>query len=126
MELILEKQSFRQILLYLVTGLAAGFVNGLAGTGAGAVFLLMFVLLGGGMTKTAFGVSMSCVIPLSLVPLSTYPPPEEGILSMLPFLFLSAAAGGICGAWLQKKIPVQMLKYAFALLLIWAGTRMLF
>ena len=126
MELILEKQNLRQILLYLTAGLAAGFINGLAGTGAGVVFLLLFGFFGSGMTKTVFGVSMACVIPLSFVSLATYPPPDTEILPLLPWIFLFAVSGGFAGAWLQKKVPVKALKYTFALLVIWAGLRMLF
>ncbi|MBQ8642349.1 MAG: sulfite exporter TauE/SafE family protein [Clostridia bacterium] len=125
MEMIPERENIRRAVLYALAGLAAGFINGLAGTGAGVVFLLLFGIFGGGMTKTVFSVSMACVIPLSVVSLITYPPPERAHLVMLPWIFVSAILGGLCGAWLQRRVNVRILKLAFAGLVIWAGIKMM-
>lgn len=126
MNIVPERKTVHRVLLYLLTGLCAGFVNGLAGTGAGVVFLLTFGLFGGGITKTLFSLSMACVVPLSAVSLITYSPPTRETLSMLPWLFIAAVSGGLCGGWIQRKIQVKILKWMFAVLVIWAGLRMLF
>lgn len=126
MEITIERRNLYRILLCLGTGLGAGFVNGLSGTGAGVVFLLMFGLFGGGISKAVFSVSMACVIPLSLVSLVTYPPPSSEILAMLPWIFGASVTGGLFGAWIQRHVRVQVLKWAFAVLVIWAGLRMMF
>jgi len=125
MEIQPETKVLRQLLRYGLTGLAAGFINGLVGTGAGVVFLLFFSLTGGGMSKAVFSVSMACVIPLSAVSLLTYPPPSSEILALLPWLFCIAGLGGLLGAWIQKRVQVRVLKLIFAALTVWAGWNMM-
>ncbi len=125
MEIRIEQNNLRRICLFLLAGFGAGFVNGLAGTGAGVVFLLFFGIFGGGMDKTVFSLSMACVVPLSVISLLTYPPPAADIPQMLPWIFLSSVLGGLCGAWIQKKVQVKFLKWAFAALVVYAGLHML-
>ncbi len=125
MRTYIDKQALHRALLCLGAGLAAGLVNGLAGTGAGVVFLLFWGIFGGGITKDAFSLAMACVLPLSVLSLMTYAPPTPTLLSMVPSMTVAAAAGGLCGAWLQKKVRVTVLKWAFALLVIWGGINML-
>ena len=121
----LERDTLRTVLVYFFAGLAAGFINGLAGTGAGVVFLLLFGIFGGGMTKTVFSVSMFCVSALSVVSLATYPPPAPDQLAMLPWIAAAGILGGLCGAWIQRKVSVRTLKLAFGILVIWAGVKMI-
>ena len=125
MELILERDNLRKVLLYFGAGMTAGFINGLAGTGAGVVFLLLFGIFGGGMTKEVFSVSMACVASLSVASLATYTPPAPEQLAMLPWIFFAGILGGLCGAWIQRKVSVRILKLAFGVLVIWAGTKMI-
>ncbi len=126
MQIYLDTHVLRKALLCLAAGAAAGFVNGLAGTGAGVVFLLFWGIGGGGITKEAFSLAMACVLPLSAFSLLTYAPPATELVSMIPPMLLAAAAGGLCGAWLQRKVRVQVLKWAFACLVIWGGVNMFF
>ncbi len=126
MQTYFDKRALRMAFLCLAAGLGAGFVNGLAGTGAGVVFLLFWGICGGGITKEAFSLAMACVLPLSVLSLLTYAPPDAEMVSMLPLLTISAVAGGLCGAWLQKRVKLQLLKWAFACLVIWGGVHMLF
>ena len=121
----LERDTLRTVLLYFFAGLTAGFINGLAGTGAGVVFLLLFGIFGGGMTKAVFSVSMFCVSALSVVSLATYPAPNPEQLAMLPWIFSAGILGGLCGAWIQRKVSVRVLKLAFGILVIWAGVKMI-
>lgn len=122
---VLDSKTMRRLLLCLGAGLGAGFVNGLAGTGAGVVFLLAFGLTDGGMTKTVFSLSMACVVPLSAVSLLTYPPPPGELTAILPQILFAAVTGGLCGAWLQRRLRVQVLKWVFGGLVIFAGLRMM-
>jgi len=105
--------------------MAAGFLNGLTGTGAGIIFLLLFRILRGKLSKDAFAFSMSCVIPLSAFSLFTYRMPEDFSLLTLAVTLLTAAAGGICGALLQQKLKIDFLKKVFAILVIYSGISMI-
>lgn len=121
----LERDTLRAVLVYFFAGLTAGFINGLAGTGAGVVFLLLFGILGGGMTKAIFSVSMFCVSALSVISLATYPSPAPEHLAMLPWIGTAGILGGLCGAWIQRRVSVRVLKLAFGILVIWAGIKMI-
>ena len=89
------------------------------------MFLLLFGIFGGGMTKAVFSVSMFCVSALSVVSLATYPAPNPEQLAMLPWIFSAGILGGLCGAWIQRKVSVRVLKLAFGILVIWAGVKMI-
>ncbi len=125
MEVVVDKKVWMRIFVTVFAGFLAGFVNGLAGTGAGVIFLLFWGMCGGGITREGFSLSMASVLPLSVVSLLTYAPPTDTVLGMIPVMVVAAGVGGICGSWIQKHIRVSVLKMAFALLVIWAGARMI-
>ena len=113
-------------LIFCITGsMAAGFLNGLTGTGAGILYLLIFRLFGGELSKDAFAFSMSCVIPISAFSLLTYRPPENFSFITFAVTLLVAAAGGLLGALLQQKLKIGVLKKIFAALVIYSGLHMI-
>ena len=124
MEIWPQKKMLYHLLLYCLGGMAAGFINGLSGAGAGVVFLLFFSFLEGGLNQAVFSLTMACVIPLSGFSLLSYPPLTKEHVSLLPWICAVTILGGVCGARLQKKIRVQILKWIFAGLVIWAGWNM--
>ena len=89
------------------------------------MFLLLFGIFGGGMTKAVFSVSMFCVSALSVISLATYPSPTADQLAMLPWIGIAGLCGGLCGAWIQRRVSVRILKLAFGILVIWAGVKMI-
>ncbi|MBE6598813.1 MAG: hypothetical protein E7638_05175 [Ruminococcaceae bacterium] len=109
----------------LTMGMAAGFLNGLTGTGAGIIFLLLFRLTGGEISKDTFAFSMSCVIPLSAFSLFTYRPPEPFSFATFAVTLLTGAVGGVAGAFLQQKLKIGILKKVFAALVIYSGINMI-
>lgn len=113
------------LLLCVAGGCAAGFFNGLLGTGAGVVFLLLYRVMRGELTKDAFAFSMACVIPLSAFSLFTYQRPADFSLPLLFGSLLASAGGGLCGALLQRKLKINVLKKLFAALVIYSGLTML-
>lgn len=125
MKLNISQKNLLFLLLFTVGSMAAGFLNGLTGTGAGIIFLLLFRILRGKLSKDAFAFSMSCVIPLSAFSLFTYRMPEDFSLLTLAVTLLTAAAGGICGALLQQKLKIDFLKKVFAILVIYSGISMI-
>lgn len=125
MKLNISQKNLLFLLLFTVGSMTAGFLNGLTGTGAGIIFLLLFRILRGKLSKDAFAFSMSCVIPLSAFSLFTYRMPEDFSLLTLAVTLLTAAAGGICGALLQQKLKIDFLKKVFAILVIYSGISMI-
>lgn len=121
---ISQKKPFL-LILCIAGSFGAGFLNGLTGTGAGILFLLLFRTLNGGITKDAFAFSMSCVIPLSAFSLFTYAMPKDFSFVTLTVTLITAAAGGLCGALLQEKLKIGLLKKIFAILVIYSGINMI-
>ena len=125
MKLNISSKTWLFLALSVVGSAQAGFLNGLTGTGAGIVFLLLFRLTNGAITKDTFAFSMSCVIPLSAFSLLTYPMPKDFSLTTLTLTLLTAAAGGLLGAFLQQKLKLGALKKIFAVLVIYSGISMI-
>jgi uncharacterized membrane protein YfcA len=105
--------------------MGAGFLNGLTGTGAGILFLLLSRLYHGEISKDSFAFSMSCVIPLSAFSLLTYPMPQNASLTTFLVTLLTAATGGILGAFVQQKVKIGLLKKIFAVLVIYSGINLI-
>ena len=126
MKLSISLKTWFFLSLCIAGSLGAGFLNGLTGTGAGIIFLFLSRLIDGGITKDTFAFSMSCVIPLSAFSLFTYGMPKDFSLTTLVVTSLTAAAGGLLGAFLQQKLKIELLKKIFAVLVICSGIGMIF
>ncbi len=125
MKVTLSSKAVFLLLLCVVCGFLAGFLNGLVGTGAGIVFLLLSRILEGELSKDTFAFSMACVIPISTFSLFTYRMPETFSLQTLFVTLGISVGGGICGALLQQKMKIDTLKKIFALLVIYSGINMI-
>ncbi len=125
MKLTISLKSALFLALCVIMSGAAGFLNGLTGTGAGIVFLLLARIFGGEISKDTFAFSMSCVIPLSAFSLFTYRMPTDFSFTTMAVTVLTAAAGGICGAFLQQKLKIGVLKKVFAVIVIYSGINMI-
>ena len=114
--------------IFSIFALGAGVVNGLLGTGGG---ILLTYALAKALPRTkyspkdVFVCSMTAVIPISLFSLFTYPRERSPSLPVLLGIILPATAGGILGAVLSTKLKSVIVEKAFALLIVYAGLRML-
>ncbi|MGN1408970.1 MAG: TSUP family transporter [Eubacteriales bacterium] len=111
------------IILFCFIG---GVVNGLVGTGSGIMFMLCATLLNRYTEHGCdmYSLSMSCVLPVSVVSLLLYPSGSLDVnfcISMLPW----AVIGGIVGALIKGKIKTHWLSFAFAALTIYSGISMI-
>ncbi len=76
-------------------------------------------------TKTYFATAVASILPMSVV--SAYFYLKGGALAfsdVLPFL-VPAALGGTAGAFFMDKIAPATLKTVFAVLMVWAGLRVI-
>ena len=123
----MKKSSFP--LLLICTSLAGGAVNGLLGTGGGIIFAYLFKYLESremSETGSAFSSAMAVVLPISLVSLTTYESFKSFDIPFLLKLALPSAAGGLIGAYLSTKVTPVFLERLFAILVIYAGIKMIF
>jgi len=110
----------------VLLGAAAGFINGLLGTGGGVllVFALGALKKSGG-SKDAFASALAVTLPVSAVSAMIYFS-SSGIEYGAALRFLiPAAIGGAAGAFITDKIKPQTLKLIFAAVTAVAGINML-
>lgn len=105
-------------------GLLTGFINGLIGVG-GTLLVPALVHLLGTERKTAHGTSLAIILPITIISIYIYS--THGVMPYRIGLLISIGGllGGYVGAKLLRRISTIWLKRAFALLMIYAGIRML-
>ncbi|MBQ4065666.1 MAG: sulfite exporter TauE/SafE family protein [Clostridia bacterium] len=119
----------RPRLKLLLTGAAAGFVNGFLGTGGGILLLFASLLSKKrrpGDTRDIFASTALVTMLLSAVSAVFYFWKGSVPVTKLPLYLLPALAGGAVGARLLDRLPTQWLERLFALLVLVAGAIMLF
>ena len=109
--------------IYL-SGLICGIINGLLGAGGGMI--IVPVLINNGIkVRKAHATSVSIVLFLTI--LSTFIYVVNGkvsIIDAVPFLPFGII-GSIVGSKILQKINSDFLKKLFAILMVWAGIKML-
>lgn len=109
----------------LLSGAAAGFVNGFFGAGGGMVLVPLLILAVKLPDKLAFSSAVSIILPICLVSILFYA--RGGMLPLreaVPYL-AGGAGGGILGGLLYKKVPVKLLHIALGLLILYGGVRLI-
>ena len=112
-------------LLLAASGLIGGLCNGLLGSGGGIVLYFALSRMRYGTVRERFVLNIAVVAVLCTVSAVTYR--MRGALAItdaVPFL-LPALAGGAAGAFLSYRIDTVWLKRIFAVLVLYAGIRML-
>lgn len=109
----------------LISGAAAGAVNGLLGAGGGMVLIPLLQRFSSLNEDALFPASVSIILPVCLVSLfftglTAALPWQES----LPWLLGSTAGGILAGLW-GRKIPVLWLHRGLGILILWGGIRYL-
>ena len=103
----------------------AGAVNGLFGGGGGMVLLPLLQRQSGLEDRQLFATSLAVIFPMCLVSGAVYL--LQGRLDLgaaAPYLLGGLAGGAVGGATFQR-VPVKILKAAFAAFLLYGGVRYL-
>ena len=116
----------RQTGKFTVAGALAGLCNGLFGAGGGLFLVPLFTRWAGMDQRRAFATSVAIILPLCVL--------SSVIYFLRGGLDLSAAlpylAGGLLGGWLGgklfKRLDMDWLRRAFALLILYGGFKSLF
>ena len=125
----------RQAATLLGTGLAAGVINGLLGTGGGIVVVLVLTAWykrlcvnsteRSDAAKSVYVTSLLTMLPVSLFSALQYA--ERGRLDLAAFApyLLPALLGGLVGGVVLDRVRLPFLQKLFAVLLLVSGVRML-
>lgn len=113
----------KTLIKLLILGTAAGFVNGLLGSGGGilVVFGLTPLIADSNGKRDVFANALAVMIPVSLISAISYISAGRTDLEGFGAYIIPAAIGGVIGAFLLDKIRVPVIKKLFAALVIWSG-----
>nr|MBQ5811269.1 sulfite exporter TauE/SafE family protein [Clostridia bacterium] len=100
-------------------------MNGLLGAGGGVLLYFALGVLCGNDTKENLIATSVSVMFFSIVSLFFYSGNNTLDISKITTVCLPAAAGGICGALLLKRLPQTVVKRIFSLVLVIGGILML-
>lgn len=108
----------------IIFGGISGFLNGLFGAGGGMVVVPSIRSETG--TKEAHATSIAIILPISIVSAISYIlRGNVKIQSALPYIPFGVI-GAIIGIILMKKFKPNIIRKIFALVMLWAGLRMIF
>ncbi len=129
MHIKIEKKAKRKLLLAILSGIAAGFLNGFLGAGSGVVLMFAVAALNSDKSEEAardnFATVVACVLPLSLVSTAIYISKDAASGELVGRFALPAVAGGLFGAILTEKLNTKILRLVFAVVVIIAGVNMI-
>jgi uncharacterized membrane protein YfcA len=111
---------------YLFGGLAAGFLNGLFGSGGGTVLVPFLDKFTGAKAHQAHATAIFIIFFLTLASLWFYKANDFLDVSLLLPLGIGGAAGGVFGAKVLKKLSPAAIRKIFGFFLIAAAVRMFF
>lgn len=114
------------MLKYVLTGLAAGVVNGLLGVGGGTVLVPALTLLHGVEDHQAHGTALAVILPTSIASTLIYAGGGFLDLGLAARIALGGAVGAFIGARLLERLPEVTLRRVFSAFLILAGLQLLF
>ncbi len=113
------------MLKLILTGIVAGFINGLFGSGGGVILVLGLTLLLKSEKKKAHATAVMTVLCFSVVSIFTYGIKGNVDWSVALTAGIAGIAGGAAGAYLLKKIPVKYVSKIFGILMLVSSWRML-
>lgn len=117
----------RPSLIPIVLGLCAGVLSGILGVGSGLVLIPALVLLLDFPQKSAQGISLAVMVPMTLVGAIRYQrnPQVQMNAAYIGLIAVGAVIGAAVGAGWAQVLPAATLKKVFALFIIAVGIRII-
>lgn len=123
-----NKTALRTLTPLLALGaLAAGFLNGLLGAGGGVILYFILGAAGGSRgSKENLVLSSTAVMFFCFVSLFFYKGNAALGVEAILRVGVPAALGGLCGAYLLRRLPAAAVQKLFSAVVILGGVLMLF
>ena len=115
----------RKLIALIMTGFAAGAVNGLFGAGGGMVLVPLLGLAAALEEQEVFGASIAIILPICIISvLATAITDSLPWGAALPYL-AGSAVGGVAAGLFGHRIPAKWLHKGLGILILWGGIRYL-
>lgn len=115
----------RRIIHAAALGLAAGFLSGLFGVGGGILIVPVLVLVLHLNQRLAHGTSLGAVLPIAMSGVIGYGVEGEVDWPVALALIVGAIVGAVIGTHALHVLPVRVLAYAFAIVMLVSAVRLL-
>lgn len=119
--------SINDIILLMITGLLGGFISGSLGVGGGIIIVPALVFVFGLSQHEAQGTSLALLsFPIGIIAAMQYY--KRGFVNIKFALVIIVAffVGSYLGSLISVNLPDKTLKKAFGILMLIAGTKMVF
>ncbi len=118
--------TLNEVIIILLTGLAAGFLSGSMGVGGGIIVVPSLIFIMGFSTQQAQGTSLALMtMPVMLVATLNYHKAGSVNLKVAVLMALTFVIGGYIGSKVSVHIPEKIMKKAFGVLMIIAAIKMI-
>jgi uncharacterized membrane protein YfcA len=108
----------------LMIGFITGITNGLFGSGGGTVLVPCLVFLMDVEDHKAHATAIAIILPLSILSSIIYYRSNVVDISLTANVAIGSVLGGIVGSMLLNKLPVNILRKFFGVIMIIAAVRM--
>lgn len=109
--------------IFILTGTVTGFLSGMMGVGGGTVMIPPMVLLAGMAQHTAQGTSLLAMVPVGITGAMTHYRLGNVKKEVVAGLVAGAVAGGYLGGIAAHMMPDLHLRFVFAAVLIYIGSK---
>ena len=117
----MKSRGFKLVLLGFITGI----INGLFGSGGGMLIVPALVFLLGLKEYKAHATAISIILPITIVSTIVYFFNKSISLKTSLFVMIGSLVGSFIGAKLLNKIPGNILRKGFGLVIIYSAVRMI-
>jgi uncharacterized protein len=108
----------------LLIGFITGLINGLFGSGGGTVLVPCLVFLMNIEDHKAHATAISIILPLSILSSIIYYQYNVVDIALTANVAIGSVLGGIVGSMLLNKLPINILRKLFGVIMIIAAVRM--
>lgn len=124
MQKVLTRSVFMKKAFYYASGLIAGIINGLIGTGGGIIMVMILKKLGLEQKK-AHATSICIILPICLLSSIIYLSKNAVSINQATPYIIPGTIGAIFGAFILSKINQKLLRKVFGIFMLWAASQLL-
>ncbi|MFA7411677.1 MAG: sulfite exporter TauE/SafE family protein [Tissierellaceae bacterium] len=110
----------------LAIGIGTGLINGLFGSGGGTIVVPSLVFIMGIDDYKAHATAISIILPLSIISTIIYLTKGSIPFNIVVPVTIGGVLGSYLGAKLLNKIPINILRKIFGVVIVYTAIRMIF